>query len=144
MSDQTPENTPAPVTPKTLTPYRHKLAESARAINKAVSGKPNMTQEKQVAVLQAVVNELRKMQTGAVKALELAQTRDYEAYLQAKKDVAEGKLSAAEQEAFNAILAGLTAGDEYTFSEHEVDPDDEAAMAKLAEAEQADEDAEQA
>lgn len=139
MSEQTPENTPAaPVQPKTLTPYRHKLAASGVAIAQAMAGRRNMTQEKQVKMLRAVVAELRKMTAGAVKALELAEGRDYEAYLQAKKDLAEGKLSAAEQAAFDALVTGLTAGAEYTFGENEVDPDDEAAMAKLAEAEQGD------
>jgi hypothetical protein len=139
MSEPTNENTPtAPVEPKTLTPYRHKLGQSAFAIAQAVAGRRNMTQEKQVKVLRAVVAELRKMTAGAVKALELAEGRDYEAYLQAKKDVAEGKLSAAEQAEFDKLVQGLTAGDEYSFTPDEVDPDDEAAMAKLAEAEQGD------
>lgn len=145
MSDQAPENTPAEtpetVTPKTLTPYRHKLRQSAAAIAMAMAGRRDMTQEKQVKVLRAVVAELRKMTAGAVKALELAESRDYDAYLQAKKDLAEGKLTAAEQAEFDKLVQGLTAGDEYTFSENEVDPDDEAAMAKLDEANQGDSEA---
>lgn len=141
MSEQTPENTPAPkVEPKTLTPYRHKLRQSALAIAQAVRGRENMTQARQVRVLQAVNAEIRKMASGAAKALELAQTRDYDAYLEAKKAVAEGKLTAAEQAAFDSLVAGLT-GDagEYEFSADEVNADDEAAMAKLDEANQADE-----
>jgi len=135
-----PTNETPKVEPKTLTPYRHKLRKSALAIAAAVSGKPNMTQEKQVRVLKAVVGELRKMASGAQKALELAENRDYEAYLEAKKAVAEGKLTAAEQASFDALVAGLTGeAGEYEFTAEEVNEDDEAAMAKLDEANQADE-----
>lgn len=133
------DNTPAYVEPKALTPYRHKLVQSAAAIAYAMRGRRNMDQAKQVRLLSAVVTELRKMTAGAQKALEIAQNRDYDAYLKAKKDLAEGKLSAAEQAEFDALVSGLTEGGEYQFTENEVDPDDEAAMAKLAEAEQSDE-----
>lgn len=133
------------VEPKALTPYRHKLQQSAMAIAMAMRGRPDMNKDKQVRMLSAVVAELRKMSAGAQKALEIAQGRDYDAYLAAKKALAEGKLTEAEQAEFDQLIKGLTEGNgEYQFTPDEVDPDDEAAMAKLAEAEQTDEGPQQA
>jgi hypothetical protein len=140
MSEPTSNDQPAYVEPKALTPYRHKLQQSGIAVAAAMRGRPDMSQAKQVRMLQAVVAELRKMSAGAQKALEIAQGRDYDAYLAAKKAVKEGKLTEAEQAEFDALVQGLTAGDSYEFTADEVDPDDEAAMAKLADAEQGDED----
>lgn len=138
-SNEPTDDQPTPVEPKALTPYRHKLTQSAIAIAQAMRGRPDMSQAKQVRLLQAVNVELRRMSAGAAKALEIAQNRDYVAYLEAKKAVQEGKLTAAEQAEFDALTAGLLGeGGEYQFTESDVNPDDEAAMAKLDEANQAD------
>jgi hypothetical protein len=140
-TNETPENAEitVPGYPKTLAPYRHKLRNSAMAIAMAVSGKRNMTKEHQVTVLKAVIAELRKMTAGAVKALEIAEGRDYDAYLAAKQAVKEGKLTADEQVKFDALIAGLAGEGEYDFSGEPLDEDGEAAMAKLDEVNVADE-----
>lgn len=126
------ENTEAtPVQPKTLTPYRHKIRKSASKIQRAMSGVENLSQADQVAAFQFVINELRKMTGGAVKAMELAQSRDYDAYKNLKKLVQAGVpldqagaagLNPAEATEFQILMAKLTGnGAEYQFGANEVD-----------------------
>jgi hypothetical protein len=121
---------PTPVQPKTLTPYRHKLRKSAAKISRAMSGVENLSQADQVAAFTFVINELRKMTGGAVKALELAQNRDYEAYKNLKKLVKQGipldqagstGLDPATASEFQILMASLGQGAEYTFDADEVD-----------------------
>lgn len=131
MSDMQNENTEAtPIQPKTLTPYRHKMSASARKIQRAMSGAENLSQEDQIAAFQFVINELRKMTGGAVKALELAQNRDYEAYKALKAKVKAGipldqagalGLDPQTASEFQILMAQLGQGSEYQFSADEVD-----------------------
>jgi hypothetical protein len=123
-------NDSTPVQPKTLTPYRHKIRKSAGKIARAMSGVENLSQADQVAAFTFVINELRKMTGGAVKALELAQNRDYEAYKNLKKLVQQGipldqagaaGLDPATASEFQILMASLTQGAEYTFDANEVD-----------------------
>jgi len=133
------ENTEAmPVQPKTLKPYRHKIRKSASKITRAMSGVENLSQEDQVAAFNFVINELRKMTGGAVKALELAQSRDYEAYKKLKGLVKQGipldqagstGLDPATASEFQILMAQLGQGGEYQFDANEVD----AAGEKVAE-----------
>lgn len=125
------ENTEStPVQPKTLTPYRHKLSKSARKIARAMSGVEGLTQADQIAAFTFVINELRKMTGGAVKALELAQGRDYEAYKKLKDLVKQGVpldqagaagLDPATATEFQILMAQLGQGGEYQFDANEVD-----------------------
>lgn len=119
-----------PVQPKTLTPYRHKIRHSAAKINRAMSGVSDLSQADQVAALTFVINELRKMTGGAVKALELAQNRDYEAYKKLKTLVKQGVpldqagaagLDPATASEFQILMAQLGQGGEYQFDANEVD-----------------------
>lgn len=119
-----------PVQPKTLRPYRHKLRKSASKISRVMQGVENLTQAEQVAAFTFVINELRKMTGGAVKALELAQGRDYEAYKALKAKVkagipldqagAEG-LSAEQATEFMVLMQQLGKGGEYQFDAEDVD-----------------------
>jgi hypothetical protein len=128
-----PTNDSTPVQPKTLKPYRHKIRKSASKIQRAMSGVENLSQADQVAAFQFVINELRKMTGGAVKALELAQSRDYAAYKSLKDKVKQGvpldqagagALDEAQLTEFQKLMASLGQLDgvgEYQFGDNEVD-----------------------
>jgi hypothetical protein len=124
------ENESTPVQPKTLRPYRHKLRKSAAKINHVMRGVENLTQAEQVAAFQFVIAELRKMTGGAIKALELAQNRDYAAYKALKEKVkagvpldqagAEGLTPEMASE-FMSLMSQLGQSGEYTFDAADVD-----------------------
>lgn len=129
MSDMQNEGS-IPVQPKTLTQYRHKIKSSASKIARAMSGAENLSQADQVAAFKFVINELRKMTGGAVKALELAENRDYEAYKALKAKVKAGipldqagalGLDPATASEFQLLMAQLGQGAEYQFGADEVD-----------------------
>jgi hypothetical protein len=129
MSEQTPENM-GPIQPKTLTPYRRKMKKSAMKILRVMSGVEGLSQADQVAAFTFVINELRKMTGGAVKALELAQNRDYEAYKALKAKVKAGipldqvgsTLDPETASEFQILMSQLGQGAEYKFDADEVDP----------------------
>jgi hypothetical protein len=129
------ENTgTTPVQPKTLTPYRHKLRKSAAKIAHAMTGVENLSQADQVAAFQFVLGEIRKMAGGAAKAMELAQSRDYDAYKALKAQVKAGvpldqagaNVDGETLSEFQILMQQLLTKDgqgEYQFDADEVDPD---------------------
>lgn len=119
-----------PVQPKTLTPYRRKLKKSAAKIMRVMSGIENLPQQDQIAAFAFVLNEIRKMAGGAAKGLELAQTRDYEAYKALKAQVKAGvpldqagaSVDGETLSEFQILMANLGMNEaEYKFASDDVD-----------------------
>lgn len=129
--DNTQDPAAAPVQPKTLTPYRHKLQRSAMKIIRAMSGVEGLSQADQVAAFEFVLGEIRKMAGGASKALDLAKVRDYDAYKVLKAQVKAGvpldqagasALSGEQMSEFQILMSQLgQGGAEYQFKPDEVD-----------------------
>jgi hypothetical protein len=129
--DENPASEATPVQPKTLRPYRHKMRKSASKISRAMSGVENLSQADQVAAFEFVIGELRKMTGGAVKALELAKGRDYDAYKALKAQVKAGipldqagsNVDGETLSEFQILMKQMLGeGGEYKFDATDVDP----------------------